>query len=217
MTITEAVTVFTSDSFDEHRYSSFDYCYNHFRANHGGNLLADKEKSSAILGFYLASWGMMRGSSFLLQKSYKYFIPLIEYVADSNAVNWEIQPSQYIEKFELIKKLYDDIGLLVLEDNNRGIVLITKIMLGVFGIVPAFDENFCKCFRMIDPNRSRFASFSKNSMAVIQNFYEENQAEIDTLSNLICTKDFSSSRSRFNYPKAKIIDMYGFEEGASMK
>ncbi len=51
------------------RYTSFDYCYNYFRTTN--DLNQDIEKSCLVLGFYLASWGMFRGSSFLLQHSIK--------------------------------------------------------------------------------------------------------------------------------------------------
>lgn len=213
MAITEAVENFRTISFDDHRYSSFDYCYNYFRGN-SQVILNDIEKSCAILGFYLASWGMMRGSSFLLQKSYKYFDGLIRYIAYSDNSYWEIQPSEYVEKYDIIKKIYDDIANEIIEDNNRGIVLITKIMLGVYGIVPAFDEYFCKCFKNVEPEVSRFTTFNRDSLRVIQNFYLENQIEIDSLSNDISTKDFlDPTLDRFNYPKAKIIDMYGFVVG----
>ncbi|MBU0560349.1 MAG: hypothetical protein KKG93_12360 [Bacteroidetes bacterium] len=214
MPITEAVNEFRTISFEAHRYSSFDYCYNYFSGNNGDIILNDMEKSCAVLGFYLASWGMMRGSSFLLQKSYKHFEELIKYIATLERTIWEIQPSEYVEKYETINNLYKDICEKVIEDNNRAIVLITKIMLGVFGIVPAFDEYFCKCFKKIDPQLSKFTSFNKNSLEVIKNFYEVNQIEIDNLSNQIFTKDFiNSTQNRFNYTKAKIMDMYGFVIG----
>jgi hypothetical protein len=214
MKITEAVNEFRTISFEDHRYSSFDYCYNYFRGNNGEIILNDMEKSCAVLGFYLASWGMMRGSSFLLQKSYKHFEELIKYISKLERTIWEIQPSEYVEKYEVINNLYKDICEIVIEDNNRAIVLITKIMLGVFGIVPAFDEYFCKCFKKVNPQLSKFTSFNKNSLEVVQNFYEENQTEINNLSNQIFTKDFiDSTQNRFNYTKAKIIDMYGFVIG----
>ena len=63
----------------DHRFKSFDYCYNYFVTN--SDLTLDIEKSCLTLGFYLASWGMFRGSSFLLQKSAKHFQPTIEYIA----------------------------------------------------------------------------------------------------------------------------------------
>ncbi len=66
---------FMTDRSPEGRYASFDYCFNYFQdarerdelhglADGNGLLL-----SCLQLGFYLASWGMMRGSSRLLQKS----------------------------------------------------------------------------------------------------------------------------------------------------
>ncbi|MFH1661746.1 MAG: hypothetical protein ABIA02_01460, partial [Candidatus Falkowbacteria bacterium] len=52
---------------DNHRYKSWEHCYNYFS-------LEDKEINKDIaclhLAFYLASWGMYRGSTFLLQKDY---------------------------------------------------------------------------------------------------------------------------------------------------
>lgn len=56
---------------ENHRFKSWEHCYKFFN-QHKGNLnerLIDY--ASLNLGFYLASWGMMRGSSFLLQKDYK--------------------------------------------------------------------------------------------------------------------------------------------------
>ena len=141
---------------------------------------------------------------------------MIEYISNSDKTSWEIQPSEYVCKSDFIMHMYNDISEKVIEDNNRGIVLITKIMLGVFGIVPAFDEYFCKCFKNINPSKSRFASFNKDSLEVINQFYIENQKEIDSLSNQIATKDFNDPTiSPFNYPRAKIIDMYGFVVGTS--
>ncbi len=35
------------------------------------------------LGFYLASWGMYRGSSFLLQKDYKVHVPIVKIIINN--------------------------------------------------------------------------------------------------------------------------------------
>ena len=57
------------------RYVSFDYCYNHFqsfRERRDVSSLAAKEhlaESCLHVAWYLASWGMLRGSSHLLEKS----------------------------------------------------------------------------------------------------------------------------------------------------
>jgi hypothetical protein len=49
------------------RDRSYDHCYNYFAATK--HPTRDMEKSCAILGFYLASWGMYRGSSYLFNET----------------------------------------------------------------------------------------------------------------------------------------------------
>ena len=55
-----------------HRFKSWEYCYTAF-----GNL-DSVDYLSLHLAFYLASWGMYRGSSFLLQKDYRIHIPVVK-------------------------------------------------------------------------------------------------------------------------------------------
>src|SRR4051812_12697232 len=53
-----------------HRYRSWEHCYRHFRRIGRIRTDADVDAAALQLGFYLASWGMYRGSSFLLWKDY---------------------------------------------------------------------------------------------------------------------------------------------------
>ncbi len=71
-----------------HRYASFDYCYNYFHPSNTPDLTKEMEKSCLALGFYLASWGMFRGSSFLLERSVKSFVPVIDYVSSLETEIW---------------------------------------------------------------------------------------------------------------------------------
>ena len=90
------------------RYSSFDYCYNYFLTTK--DLTKDIEKSCLTLGFYLASWGMYRGSSFLLQKSVKYLEPTIKYIAGIDKSIWNIDVDNYdSQTIKEIIKVYNDI------------------------------------------------------------------------------------------------------------
>lgn len=59
------------------RYRSWEYCYSHFIKARGSKDV-DYDYLSLQLAFYLASWGMYRGSSFLLQKDYKIHIPVVK-------------------------------------------------------------------------------------------------------------------------------------------
>jgi hypothetical protein len=75
--IAEVINTFKTKHNSNDRYASFDYSYNYFHPSNKHNLIGDMEKSCLSLGFYLASWGMFRGSSFMLEKSSKNFVPVI--------------------------------------------------------------------------------------------------------------------------------------------
>src|SRR5436190_18517706 len=83
------------------RYASFDYCFNYFQAYREQKKLPELLRGEALqlsclhLGFYLASWGMLRGSSDLLQRSVSNFIPLVKVIATSPAAIWEMDAHNY--------------------------------------------------------------------------------------------------------------------------
>lgn len=210
------VKEFISKSNVDDRYTSFDYCYNYFLTTE--DLKKNIEQSCLALGFYLASWGMFRGSSFLLQKSAKHFKPTIDYIASLDRSVWKIDVDNYTEEnTQQIIDIYREIKTRLIVDGNAHRTLITKVLLGVFGFVPAFDEYFTKTFREISGELCRFRSVNKNSLTVIKDFYEANRTPIDRLSSQTFTTDFSNGqKTTINYPKAKIIDMYGFQRAIGM-
>lgn len=196
------------------RYASFDYCFNYFQRHRkdpqtmlGKNL----ELSCNQLGFYLASWGMLRGSSFLLQRSVKHFVPLVELIASAPNELWELDVHRYdTERLELIMEWTPKIqealhpkGWKVYEGVASDI-LVTKILLGVFGCVPAFDTYFKKGFGV--------STFSKGSLRKVGMFYADHAQEIEGLRQP--TIDFATGMpSEILYTRAKVIDMAFFVAG----
>lgn len=211
--IEEIVNKFKNQSNPDDRYTSFDYCYNYFRTTN--DVSQDLEKSCLVLGFYLASWGMFRGSSFLLQKSIKHFEPTIKYIATLDKSVWEIDTDNYCENnIHTIIKTYNAIKFCLINKDNSDLTLITKILLGVFGFIPAFDNYFCNSFRTISDGQCGFRKVNVKSLSFIKTFYESNKSTIDRLSSETFTTDFiTGQKTTINYPKAKIIDMYGFTSG----
>ncbi len=194
------------------RYSSFDYCYNYFYNFYKDDKLkqlADEnnmQQSCLQLGFYLASWGMMRGSSFLLEKSLRHLQNVITTISRMNPRLWEIDMDNYNnENIELLlecrDRLIDSLG-----KNNAKTwdTLITKIMLGVFANIPAFDQYFKKSLKIY--------SFNKTALIKIKRFYEENRETFDSYK--FHTFDFMTGQeTSILYTKAKLIDMCGFMAG----
>ena len=75
------------------RYASFDYCFNHFQQHRTTSHLGEPtgmEASCLQLGFYLASWGMLRGSSDLLRRSARQLVPLVETIAEVPPEVWDL-------------------------------------------------------------------------------------------------------------------------------
>jgi len=196
----------------EGRYASFDYCFNYFQSFRRRNAIAgiasgeNVETSCLQLGFYLASWGMLRGSSFLLQKSSKFYQRLIEDIATFDPAIWDIDVDRYQDDatIRLLLKCKEMIATSLGPTNRASETLITKIMLGIFGNVPAFDTFFCTGFGV--------NAFGQKSLAKISAFYQDNKSEID--GQRIPTFEFLSGKeTEILYSKAKIIDMVGVIEG----
>ena len=213
--ITKIVEQFQERSSPTDRYASFDYCYLYFKKSSSAEILKDMEKSCLVLGFYLASWGMLRGSSFLLEHSAKYYEPLIEYIASLDKSVWEIDVDNYTdENIEIILEIYEKCKEILIKNKNSHLTLITKILMGVFGFIPAFDRFFCDSFREISLKKCRYRSFNRNALENIRQFYVDNSAVIDKLASELQILEFATGTpSEFTYTKAKIIDMYGFMKG----
>lgn len=219
----EFVSEFQTKNEKELRYSSFDYCFNYFQNSTFQELEINIEKSCLELAFFLASWGMLRSRSKLFQKSLKYYEPLIKYIIQLKKENnkiWNIDLNNYSnENIEIILEVYKKIRNLITKDNSTThIVLVSKIMLGVFGCIPAHDRYVTETFRIVFKDRCKFRSINKKSLLCLKDFYESNKIEIDSLQNTITTIEFKTGNyTKIKYSKAKIIDMYAFSKAMSIK
>lgn len=157
------------------------------------------------LGFYLACWGMLRGSSFLLEKSVRSYKNLIITISKMDPKLWEIDIDNYNkENIKLLLKCKQQIMDSFGEENKPTDTLITKIMLGVFANVPAFDQYVKNSLKIYDLN--------EKSLLKLKTFYDENKSIIDSFK--IFTFDFlTSDETDIIYTKAKLVDMCGFMEG----
>jgi hypothetical protein len=198
------------------RYASFDYCFNYFQSFREAanvSLLASFDNiqlSCLHLGFYLASWGMFRGSTELLQKSARYLIPTVEAIARTDPSVWEIDADRYTEPN--IRHILEVAGTIRAVQPGMSDTLLTKIMLGVFGCVPAFDVNFrraCKPEGLV-------ATFGARALRRIGSFYQDNTAVIEA--HRLPTLNFTSGGgTQRRYTRAKIIDMACFIEGERLE
>ncbi len=193
------------------RYSSFDYCFNYFQAHREDRRVAELAKGSALqvsclqLGFYLASWGMYRGSADLLRRSSRHLAPVVGAIAATPDAVWAADANDYSWPVRA--------ALLATGDRIRRALtagatdtLVTKIMLGVFGCVPAFDTYF--------KTGAHVSSFGHAGLVTIGDFYRDHAAIIER--HRVSTLDFDTgSPTGRLYSRAKVIDMIFFVEGAA--
>lgn len=193
-----------------HRYKSFDFCYSHFYFSKLNSQI-DIEKSCFVLWSYLASWGMLRGSSFLLNKNPAYLSDLVDFIYKQDISVWKIDIDNYNENnIKTILEIYKEIKnrIIPLDKKNANTTLVTKIMLGIFANIPAFDRYFCQTFK--DLSQCSFSSVNEKSLMIIHQFYQDNKETIDDFSQKTFIFDFNNNKTNLKYTKAKIIDMYGF-------
>src|SRR5215208_4605269 len=126
-----------------HRYLSWEHCYRFFQTRTQDALLKDKDGAALQLGFYLASWGMYRGSSFLLQRSYTVHTAVVEtLVSPEFSELWnreigadppnEVVIDQMYRLFKGVKEAY--------LPHRASDILATKVILGTIGCLPAVDR-----------------------------------------------------------------------------
>ena len=193
------------------RYRSWEHCYRFFR-KHRSDLLQVEDAAALQLGFYLASWGMYRGSTFLLQRAYTANIPVIRALASPQFTDlWRADVGAHdddaklaatiMEVVESVKAAYEPFG-------NATDTLATKVLLGTVGCLPACDRFFIEGFRERGFPYSRL-----NGLFVdrILRFCMDNRPELAKLQSAII------DRGGLRYPLMKLVDMHFWQIGADLE
>jgi hypothetical protein len=191
-----------------HRYRSWEHCYKFFRDVTSSGIAAQRHHAALQLGFYLASWGMYRGSTFLLQHAYTVhlkvvdclrlsrFAPLWEREFGSEAKDLELVPL-ILEAAEAIKKAYSDFG-------QATETLVTKVLLGTFGCLPACDQYFIAGFRQ---EVKGYSWLTEKLVRKLLDFSRKNLTELRGEQKII------RKHSGAHYPLMKLLDMYFWQIG----
>ena len=200
------------------RSRSWEHCYRVFR-DARTDPSPDCDYLSLHLAFYLASWGMYRGSSFLLQKDYKVLVPIVEKILKPEydclfglacTDLWESEVQDRLK--ELGDYIAEHFGLIRDEVAGREVptpvspVLITKILMGTLGCVPAYDRFFVDGIKKYKVTTQEY---SRNSLLKLVGFYEAHNDRLEEARRGMRVGDLI-------YPQMKLLDMgfwqIGFEK-----
>lgn len=191
------------------RQNSWIYCHQAFAA------AFDKSDQSAEacdllalhLAFYLASWGMLRGSSPLLQCSYKVHLGAVDTLLEP-----QYRPLRDIsaealcheENLDLLMALKEALWQHyknALSDYAKGDkyfpsdTLITKILLGTLACAPAYDQYFVEALGRFGLNPKQF---SRTSIKAIAGFYQAKTSILTQWRNA-CKEQY--------FPDMKLLDL----------
>ncbi len=185
------------------RYKSWEHCYIFFKENSEQILADDKmlDLASLNLAFYLASWGMYRGSSNLLQKDYKIHAELIQTLLKKCTDLWneDITWEQLDKANKIVKSHYQKNGVTPTD------TLITKVLMGILGCVPAYDRYFVIGLKEYNKTNKHISqSYNKNSFENLKKLTNGLKEERLKLNNKI------------TYPKMRLLDAYFWFKGKEL-
>jgi len=203
---------------EHHRYRSWEHCYGYFHGSTAQAIAADRDQAALQLGFYLASWGMYRGSSFLLQHTYTIHCGVINQLFNPQfSVLWEQEFGAGESDTKLVPIICEVIRAVreayrpfapVADSRQASDTLVTKVILGTVGCLPACDRYFIDGFKTAG---FKYSYLNAKLVERVLQFCRENLRDLRQEQARI------KGTGGIHYPLMKLVDMYfwqiGYERG----
>lgn len=198
------------------RERSWDLCFSHFQDH--PDPADDMELSCLHLGYYLSSWGMLRGSSFLFKNTNAlHYRDAINVIQKHNEAmrGWDVP--DYLEKgrYEQYEAAWADLKQALLPEGGAALTLVSKVMMGVWGNIPSFDTYFLKTFRnRLSTTRAEKRAWKRANLDALQmmnEIWHAHQAEIERTRAAHHVFSFATAQpTSRKLTHAKVLDIYGF-------
>jgi hypothetical protein len=199
------------------RDRSWEHCYGYFHGTDAQAIKKDHDHAALQLGFYLASWGMYRGSSFLLQYAYTIHVGVVDCLAEAkfsplwnpgfgSSSNDTAHASLILDLCQGIKNVYQPFATAL--NKNVSDILLTKVVLGTSGCFPAWDTYFHEGYKhcgLIPPSRLTTA-FIQGVLQFCFNHLADFQVEQTRIEQAYGMR----------YPLMKLVDMYFHQIGLEL-
>ncbi len=206
-----------------HRLLSWDHAWNHWKS-YVSEAKQDESLAALHLAFYLASWGMYRGSSDLLFRDFKVLVPVVGFLkAEAGTGTWwdcifdEDRPAGTLT--DGLRKLAAELGdtlkqKLARPDKQQvrpSDTLLSKILLNTLGCVPAFDTEVKAALRdILGRSYPTGWSFDPQRLTPIISLARANRALVTEGQGLLL------KATGQEYPLTKVLDLYLWHHGYSL-
>lgn len=218
------------------RYRSYDYIHSFYLAKRSDNRNKTLDKVALRLFAFLGSWGMLCRGAFLMQKDYRFLIPVIkilnktDYKELCNVDLFSFDIEAYIRKVIDLKKELNDYFIDKTyynlkgpyrinknsKDKNKKVhdTVIGKILMATLGCIPAYDEYVVDGMK----NEKLCATLGKRSLKKLVNYSRDHKEALEKIMGSVNEKvHIESGNKELNYPVAKILDMIFWEYGYKLK
>jgi hypothetical protein len=177
------------------RYNSWNHCYEAFAT------LKDEKLLSLHLAFYLASWGMYRGSSKLLDRDYLVHVDAVKIIKKYEHLRCTKEHEVSLADVSSIQGLIKGLSIYYKDKHNVTATdtLISKIILGTLGCLPAFDRFFIDGVKELNYD---FKNLRENSLTALFEFIAHNEIQLTGI-----------QKQHPEYPLMKLVDMYFWQLG----
>jgi hypothetical protein len=213
----DKIRAFLGSMTEHHRYRSWEHCYAYFHQSGTtaqSTIAADPHHAALQLAFYLASWGMYRGSSFLLQYDYTVHLGAIRVLTMPHfarlwtqefgvGANDSALAPVILTAIDAVREAYRPFAP---NSNSRQAsdTLVTKILLGAYGCLPACDTHFITGFKKAG---FKYSYLNQNFVERVEHFCHQN------LQDLLREQARIESASERHYPLMKLVDMHFWQTG----
>lgn len=190
---------------DYTRYKSWEHCYNAFK-----KYRHDEEKIEFLcmhLCCFMASWGMLRNSK-LMNYDYMIYKDFVKAISDTKYDKLYDDSFDNIDLINELVILINELYVHKISNKDRlSDTFVTKILLGVFGCVPAYDRYFKSA---VSHYKVCSQNFNKRSLIDLYSFYNLYFDEFEKL-----RKQFANEG--VYYTPMKLIDMCFWQLGSYLK
>jgi len=217
------------------RYKSWEWCHQAFLDHINGKKESSPENIDFLslhLAFYLASWGMYRGSSYLLQRDYKAHKKAVNEMLKSQYMKlWNFSPTDASSIDNANELLFGSDGIYWKvkmsysgydneasdDDDEASDTLTTKILMGTFGCIPAFDRFLKRGIRQYCANYGS----TVHGFRLTQSIEKQSKGKREATDSfkalaflaLETPASFKVDSGLVQYPPMKCVDMYLWEVG----
>ncbi|MBW7893752.1 MAG: hypothetical protein H3C27_01460 [Opitutaceae bacterium] len=203
-----------------HRLLSWDHAWKHWNAFEKAPN-GDESLAALNLAFYLASWGMYRGSSDLLFRDYKALVPIVSFLK-STAKNEPWEDCIFDAKRDPIKlaprlrDLAEELSVALKKmlvrpgktEVNVSDTLLSKILLNTLGCVPAFDTEVKAALR--DILGCNYPMGNGFDLQRLQPTIELARRNVKLVQN---GQALLHQETHERYPLTKVLDLYLWHHG----